>query len=82
MLEKLVQTVMIWLIALVVIAIGAFVLGGIIALLWNHTVVRVFTLPEITYLDGVFMYFLIRMFIPIRFENKKISDIQDNNLKL
>ena len=71
MLEKLVQTVMIWLIALVVIAIGALILGGFIALMWNYTVVRVFTLPEITYLDGVFLYTLIHMLIPIKVEAKK-----------
>jgi hypothetical protein len=71
MLEKLFQTVTIWLWVLLIIVIGALILGGFIALMWNYTIVRVFSLPEITYLDGVFMYSLIRMFIPIKTETKK-----------
>ena len=71
MIEKLVQTVMIWLWVLLIIAIGALILGGFIAFMWNYTVVRVFSLPELTYLDGVFLYTLIRFFIPIKAEAKK-----------
>lgn len=49
------------------IVIGVFVLYGlvmsmIIAMLWNYTMVKVFSLPTIDYLDALCLILLSRIF--------------------
>lgn len=60
------------------IVIGVFVLYGlvmsmIIAMLWNYTMVKVFSLPTIDYLDALCLILLSRIF----FDRPKFSKKSD-----